>query len=179
MELAALAIAVVALLAALAARAKAASQALAIEDAERETRRRVDTLSEEVDAKLELTRRLLARVSSGEKLTQEMILEGQLFREVAPEDGARLVAGGARVLDVRTPRETAGGIIPGAILIPVDELEERSNELPKDGAETLVYCAGGGRSAAACDSLSRKGYDGLHNLLGGYTSWTGPTEMPR
>ena len=41
------------------------------------------------------------------------------------------------MLDVRTSAETAGGVIPGAILIPVDELEARVRELPKDGRATL------------------------------------------
>ena len=84
----------------------------------------------------------------------------------------------ARFLDVRTPSEVAQGKIPGALHIPLDDLERRRGELPRDGRTTLIYCAGGGRSAAACDYLSREGWTDLVNLEGGIQSWTGPLERP-
>jgi len=83
-----------------------------------------------------------------------------------------------RVVDVRTPQETAAGMIPGALRIPVDEIEQRMKELPRDGRRTLVYCAGGSRSAAACEFLSRQGYEELYNLEGGFQSWSGPRAKP-
>jgi rhodanese-related sulfurtransferase len=88
-------------------------------------------------------------------------------------------SGDVRVLDVRTPAETTHGIIPGAALIPVDQLEDRWKEIPKDKKQLLVYCAGGGRSAAACEFLSQQGYDSVFNLEGGFSSWTGPTARPK
>ena len=51
-------------------------------------------------------------------------------------------------------------------------------EIPRDGKPTLLYCAAGGRSAAACELLSSLGYVGLINLQGGFSSWSGPTERP-
>ncbi|MCB9914653.1 MAG: rhodanese-like domain-containing protein [Planctomycetes bacterium] len=90
-----------------------------------------------------------------------------------------LVEHGARVLDVRTPMETAGGVIPGAVCIPVNELPERLAELPKNHATTLVVCAMGVRSAAACQYLSEQGYDGLVNLDGGMSRWTGEKARPQ
>ena len=60
--------------------------------------------------------------------------------------------------------ETAAGVIEGAVLIPMDEIEERKRELPTDGRAMLVYCAAGGRSAAVCDHLSKEGFENLHNL---------------
>jgi len=57
----------------------------------------------------------------------------------------------------------------------VQMLEERWKEIPKDGRKTLVYCAGGERSAAACEFLSRQGYENLYNLAGGFHAWSGPT----
>jgi len=62
------------------------------------------------------------------------------------------------------------------LLIPVQELPERLSDLPRDGRKTLVYCAGGGRSAAACEMLTREGYANLHNLTGGIGAWGGPIE---
>jgi rhodanese-related sulfurtransferase len=42
----------------------------------------------------------------------------------------------------------------------------------------LIYCAGGGRSAAACEFLASKGYTNLHNLEGGFGAWQGPRARP-
>jgi rhodanese-related sulfurtransferase len=45
------------------------------------------------------------------------------------------------VLDVRPPEEYAAGHLPGAVNIPVHELEKRLNELPRR-REIIVYCRG-------------------------------------
>lgn len=179
MEYAALAIAVLALIAALVARGKASGLAQAVEDAKTDARRRAENVSEETEEKFQNVRRLMSRMAAGAKLSPEMVLEGRLWNEASPDEGKKMVAqGGARVLDVRTPQETARGIIPGALLIPVQEIEQRWKEIPKDGKATLVYCAGGERSAAACEFLSRQGYENLHNLAGGFMSWSGPSAKP-
>jgi rhodanese-related sulfurtransferase len=173
---AALAIAVLALLVALAARSTASKLAQGIEDAKTDARRRAENAREESREEVETLRRVVARLAGGQKLSPEMVLEGRLWREASTEEGkSMLAAGDVRILDVRTPQETARGILPGAILIPVQVLEERWKEIPKDGRRTLVYCAGGERSAAACEFLSRQGYENLHNLVGGFLSWSGPT----
>ena len=61
--------------------------------------------------------------------------------------GDRLV-----VLDVRTPEEFAQGHVPGASLIPVQELEARWREIPGD-RPVLIICRTGRRAAAAYDML--------------------------
>ncbi|MFT4711422.1 MAG: rhodanese-related sulfurtransferase [Planctomycetota bacterium] len=83
---------------------------------------------------------------------------------------------GLVLLDVRTPGETAGGIIPGAILIPMDEIPNRIDEIPE--GPLLVYCHVGQRSAAVCDFLAQQGRTELHNLEGGISSWTGEIVKP-
>jgi rhodanese-related sulfurtransferase len=176
---AALGIAVVALIVALAAKSAASRAQAALEDARSDARRRGENLSEEVDQKLALVRRSLAQVVAGAKLTPEMVLEGRLWRDASPADAAQMVArGGVHVIDVRTPKETAAGVISGARLIPIDEIEARAGELPKDKKPVLVYCAGGGRSAAACEFLSSQGFENVYNLEGGFMSWSGPTSRP-
>ena len=97
---------------------------------------------------------------------------------MAREDWQVLIDRGVKVVDVRTPDETRGGVLPGAQLIPLDELEERHRELPREGKTLLVYCAAGARSAAACEFLSTQGYQGLVNLESGYGGWSGPKETP-
>lgn len=83
-----------------------------------------------------------------------------------------------RILDVRTPGETMFGVIPGAMRVPVQELAERVEELPRDGRPTLVYCAHGIRSAYACDFLERLEYENLYNLAGGVVTWPRQLEPP-
>lgn len=150
-----------------------------IEDSGAEIRRRVDGLREELQGELALQRRLLARVASGTPTSAEMIVEGRLWDDV--DATAALTPwkeGRWRALDVRTPQERARGILAGALCIPVDELEARVKELPRDGTPLLVYCASGGRSAAACEFLSHAGFDALHNLQGGISSWPHGTVKP-
>ena len=62
------------------------------------------------------------------------------------------LGGSLVVLDVRTHEEYAKGHVPGAIHIPVDELEKRVGELPTD-SPILILCRSGRRAAAAYDIL--------------------------
>ncbi len=179
MEVAALIAAGVALLVALVALARAGAASARGEEFERDLRRRAENASEEVRREIEVLKKTVAVLAEGGRLSREQVLEGRLWSDVSPDQGRAMVeAGEVRLVDVRTPQETAGGIIPGAKLIPIDELEARMRELPNDGKRTLVYCAGGGRSAAACELLSQHGYANLHNLEGGFGAWSGPRVRP-
>lgn len=76
------------------------------------------------------------------------------------------------VLDVRTPEETAEGIIPNATIINLfdADFEARIKELPKD-KEIYVYCRSGKRSAQAAEILQKNGFDKIYNLSGGFMAW--------
>jgi rhodanese-related sulfurtransferase len=179
MEIAALVVAVLALVVALSARARASGMQKRIEDAQDDARRRVENAQGENERALEILRRTMAKLARGEKLDEEMILEGRLWRETDTREAVEMVTSGkVRIVDVRTPQETSTGIIPGALLIPVDQLESRAREIAKDGRPTLVYCAGGSRSAAACEYLSTQGHENLLNLAGGFGAWNGPRAKP-
>jgi phage shock protein E len=73
-------------------------------------------------------------------------------------------------LDVRTPEEYAEGHIPGVVLIPLDELPHRIDEVPKDKT-VVVTCRSGNRSAQAAEILRQAGYSNVHNMTGGITAW--------
>lgn len=88
---------------------------------------------------------------------------------LAPEE-ARARLAGLQVVDVRNPDEWRSGTIPGAIGIPLPELRERLGELDP-AAETLVYCAGGQRSAFAARILAQRGFARVHSLSGGFRAW--------
>lgn len=62
------------------------------------------------------------------------------------------------ILDVRDPEETQMGVIKGSVNIPVNELKDRLNELPKD-KEILVHCATGMRAEMAYNILKEAGYN--------------------
>jgi phage shock protein E len=73
-------------------------------------------------------------------------------------------------VDVRTPEEYAEGHIPGVVLIPLDELPKRLNEVPKDKT-VVVTCRSGNRSSQAAQLLRDNGYTNIHNMTGGITAW--------
>lgn len=75
-----------------------------------------------------------------------------------------------QLVDVRNPQETAGGYIPGAILIPLDTLRENLGKLDPE-KRTVVYCAGGLRSYIAGQILKGHGFEHVYNLTGGFLAW--------
>ncbi|MCK4282998.1 MAG: FAD-dependent oxidoreductase [Candidatus Brocadiae bacterium] len=72
------------------------------------------------------------------------------------------------VLDVRTPGEFAGGHIPAAVHIHVDDLRQRLDDVP-DGKPLAVICASGYRSYLACRILTQEGFKAA-NVIGGYST---------
>ncbi len=72
-----------------------------------------------------------------------------------PQGHALITSLGAKllVLDVRTPEEFNQGHVPGALLIPVQELKNRLGEIPAD-RPVLVVCRTGRRAQAAYDILA-------------------------
>lgn len=75
-------------------------------------------------------------------------------------------AQGSFLIDVRTPGEFAHSQAPGAYNIPVDEIRERLQEIPRD-REILLYCHVGIRSYIAARILRQLGYQAV-NISGGY-----------
>jgi glyoxylase-like metal-dependent hydrolase (beta-lactamase superfamily II)/rhodanese-related sulfurtransferase len=74
------------------------------------------------------------------------------------------------LIDVRNTGEFALGTIPGARHLPLPSLLTRLAELDRD-APTVVFCAGGYRSAIASSLLRARGFTDVSDLLGGYTAW--------
>src|SRR5438876_9066022 len=74
------------------------------------------------------------------------------------------------LLDVREPWEYREGHVPGAQLIPLGELEQRVNEVPRD-RPILAICHSGQRSLAAAGYLQQLGYPSVTNVDGGTAAW--------
>jgi NADPH-dependent 2,4-dienoyl-CoA reductase/sulfur reductase-like enzyme/rhodanese-related sulfurtransferase len=80
----------------------------------------------------------------------------------------QLQKAGTVLVDVRTDSENEAGAIPGSILIPVNELRNRIDEVK--GKDLVVHCAVGQRGHTAVQLLSGHGIK-ARNLSGGYTTW--------
>ena len=75
------------------------------------------------------------------------------------------------ILDVRTQEEYDDGHIPGAILIPNTQIEDRAEEVLTDKNQLiLVYCRSGRRSKLAAEALVELGYTNIKEF-GGIIDW--------
>lgn len=77
---------------------------------------------------------------------------------------------GLQLVDVRNPRETADGVIPGAQKIPLPTLTDSLGSLDQ-AAPVVAYCASGYRSLVAASLLRASGFDDVSDLVGGYNAW--------
>ena len=73
------------------------------------------------------------------------------------------------LLDVRTPEEFAQGHLPGAVLIPHDQLAARLDEIDRD-RWVLVYCRSGKRASTAQDILEEAGIE-VRQIEGSWLRW--------
>ncbi len=79
------------------------------------------------------------------------------------DEASALMDQGALVVDVRTPGEWEEGHCEASVLLPLNELPSRFEELPKDKV-LLMVCRSGGRSEQATLFLKSMGYGAVHNL---------------
>ncbi|MFI7245940.1 rhodanese-like domain-containing protein [Streptomyces qinglanensis] len=76
------------------------------------------------------------------------------------------------VIDVRTPGEYAGGHLPGALNVPLDQIRRALPDIRRaaDRGDILVVCASGARSESACRVLAENGIE-TATLSGGTGAW--------
>ncbi len=77
-----------------------------------------------------------------------------------------------QLVDVRQESEYKQSHLPGALLIPLGELEDRFTELDSS-RKTIVYCRSGARSRSACQFLEQRGFAKVYNMKGGILAWQG------
>ena len=92
-----------------------------------------------------------------------------LAREVSVDDAYQMYQSGAFVVDVRTQEEWDEYHAPNTTLIPLDQLQARISEVPKD-KEILVVCRSGNRSQQGRDILLSAGYNAA-SMTGGLKEW--------
>jgi len=81
-------------------------------------------------------------------------------------------------LDVRTAAENSLGTISGSVNIPVDELRNRLDEVPRD-KPVYVFCAVGLRGYLASNILIQNGFNNVYNLSGGYKTYEAAAESEK
>lgn len=98
------------------------------------------------------------------------------MKEVTTVEVKELIESGMELnlIDVRETDEVAAGIIPGAVHIPLGDVEARVDELDKSKSY-IIICRSGGRSGRATSFLESAGYDAA-NMTGGMLEWQGETE---
>ncbi len=90
-------------------------------------------------------------------------------REVAASLGA---PDAPILLDVREPKETNLGRLPGALVLERGNLETKIEALiPQRGAKIVIYCASGNRSAFAADVMQQMGYTDVASMKEGWRGW--------
>ena len=107
------------------------------------------------------------------------ILSGKMtplyWRELKDADLSRVT-----LIDVRTADEFELGAIPGAVNLPLDDLRERLNEIPRD-KPVWLYCGVGLRGYLASNILKENNFTEVRNLIGGlktYKAATTPIRLP-
>ncbi len=100
---------------------------------------------------------------------------------IQPVELKSLLPSGCHLIDVREPVEYAEGHIVGAKLIPLGQLERRSDEIDRK-MPVVVMCRSGKRGGEAMKKLQALGITNVRNLEGGVLAWKGdghPTEKSR
>lgn len=96
------------------------------------------------------------------------------IKELTVQDVKRKLDSGQQfyLIDVREESEFARGRIPGAEHIGKGVIERDIEQaIPETGAEIVLYCGGGYRSALAADNLQKMGYTNVASMDGGFRGW--------
>ena len=97
-------------------------------------------------------------------------LVGDFSPPIPVEKAQGLVRDGARLVDVREPAEFARGHLPGAVNVPVDQIEQRVDEIADRPA--VLYCQSGLRSQRAMQVLRKRHAQGEFHNLGSMSRWS-------
>lgn len=88
---------------------------------------------------------------------------GEVKEAVVKEEPKKEEVQGPLIIDVRTTEEFSYGAYPGAINIPLDELEHQAHKIENKERNIILYCASGARSAYAVQILKSHGFKNLEN----------------
>ena len=143
---------------------------------------KIKAVPPQIEATVEPLRIQVALLAQGMPVSNRLIRTGRLYHEISASEAGEFLSAHSDAdrilwLDVRSGAEFTKRHIPGAKLIPVEDLEMRyRTEIPPALEKIIVYCAGGDRSRLACDFLSRHDFGNVYHIKDGLQGWAGPTE---
>jgi len=92
-------------------------------------------------------------------------------REISVEQAYQKYQAGAFLLDIRTQEEWNEYHVPNTTLIPLDQLQARMSEIPRD-KEIVVICRSGNRSRQGRDILLSGGFTRVTSMASGLKAWS-------
>ena len=98
---------------------------------------------------------------------------GDAYQQITQEEAKEMMdTQEVIILDVREQDEYDSGHIPGAVLLPVDSIDETTaaEVIPEKDSAVLVYCRSGNRSKTASSTLAELGYTNIYEF-GGINTW--------
>lgn len=95
------------------------------------------------------------------------------YREVASPEHHSVVDASTQLIDVRQPNEFDAGTLAGFVNIPLDQLEQRVDELDPE-RRVVLLCRSGNRSGTAARFLADRGFGDVVNLTGGMLAVNDP-----
>jgi phage shock protein E len=90
--------------------------------------------------------------------------QAQTATGAALAESGELLPADATLIDVRSYAEYMGGHLPGALCLPLPQLEQEiAHKVPEHGRPVILYCATGARSELALGLMRQLGYTDAHN----------------
>lgn len=100
------------------------------------------------------------------------------FTQQVPQVNASMVYDASKnnheiiILDVRTPEEFSKGHVQNSINIPVQDIQDKVEQIvPDKTTTTYLYCLSGSRSIVAANTMIKMGYKNVFNMTSGLLSW--------
>lgn len=139
--------------------------------------RQVLRMQEEMDRKFAIQRQHLVRVKNRQDLPDVYIHEGRPYHDLTPEKAWKLFQDPQFdfvFLDVSHADFSPEGPRPKATIhIPLEQLDERWQEVPQKNTQLMIISEEGLRSILACEFLNAKSYFNCNNVSGGWKFWPG------
>lgn len=134
-------------------------------------------MQEDMDRKFAIQRQHLLRVKNRQELSDVFIQEGRAYHDLSPEKAWKLFQDPQFdfiFLDVSHQDFRPDGPRPKATLhIPLEQLDERWDEVPQQSTPLMIISEDGLRSILACEFLNAKDYFNCNNVSGGWKFWPG------
>lgn len=100
-----------------------------------------------------------------------LVPKGVRAEEISVQQAHQMYEEGALLIDVRTQEEWDEVHIPGTVLIPLDELPDRLDEIPRE-RDIVVVCRSGNRSEEGAAILLKAGFKSVVGMDGGIKQWS-------